>query len=286
MVQSVHVHIKEIEKGVTKAIQKENKAYCSGDTIKYSLKEASKIHEKIANDILRSCKIKNPLKVLDAGCGFGDLAFALSKNAKKVCGIDPNKGFIALCKKKKECLKSDNTEFFVAPCEKLPFPKNTFDIVVSKTVLEHVDNVKKTISEMARVAKPSGIVYIECPNYMWIKEGHYNVYMFPLMPKVLFKAYLKIRGKDTSFINHIKYVTPEKVLGLAKKSRLSLEKNVSLEILSDILIKKEFRKIPKHYKKIGTLIKITSIMGLNRIMFWLIQKTSFYPSIVMIFKKK
>lgn len=49
----------------------------------------------------------------------------------------------------------------------LPFPDNTFDIVYSSSVLEHVKDKSKLLSEMKRVLKRSGLMVHVLPNARW-----------------------------------------------------------------------------------------------------------------------
>ena len=77
----------------------------------------------------------------------------------KVEGIEPNDeaNEIANQKIKLLDLKNINIQRF---SEDLPFKDNKFDFVYCYTVLEHVANVKKSISEMIRVLQPGGGFYL------------------------------------------------------------------------------------------------------------------------------
>lgn len=48
--------------------------------------------------------------------------------------------------------------------EKLPFAKNSFDLIIIQDVIEHVNNPEILLNEVYRVLKPSGFVYISSPN--------------------------------------------------------------------------------------------------------------------------
>lgn len=51
----------------------------------------------------------------------------------------------------------------VANAEKLPFPDNSVDAVLSESLLEHVPNPRAVVQEMMRVLKPGGILYASVP---------------------------------------------------------------------------------------------------------------------------
>ncbi|SRR6056297_367416 len=98
-------------------------------------------------------------KILDLGCGDGLTTFFLSKKGK-VIGVDLNTD-----QAKK---KFPNLNFLSANAEKLPFDKNTFDKVYCFDVLEHVDNVDKTLEQITKVLKKGGHLVAEIP--FWKSE--------------------------------------------------------------------------------------------------------------------
>jgi len=63
----------------------------------------------------------------------------------------------------------------VAAAEAVPYPANTFDVILSHEVLEHVQDDRAALAEMARVLKPGGRAVIFCPNrwYPFETHGHY-----------------------------------------------------------------------------------------------------------------
>lgn len=61
----------------------------------------------------------------------------------------------------------------------LDFADNTFDIVVSHEVFEHIDNVPQTVAELRRVMKPDGITYIYVHNFTSLSGGHHIAWKYP-----------------------------------------------------------------------------------------------------------
>ncbi len=98
-------------------------------------------------------------KILDIGCGSGELANELSKSAKQVVGIDLSKEWINHCKKS---YNNKNLNFIQANANNLKFSKNNFfDIVVMNMVLPNIytsNGIRKIFSEIKRVVKKSGDV--------------------------------------------------------------------------------------------------------------------------------
>lgn len=101
------------------------------------------------------------MKVLDAGCGEGVLSVMMAQKGAVVTGCDlstPN-----VDKSKLYAIENnvkDSTEFLVGDAEKLPFPDNTFDLVVSSHVLEHLPDFDQGLREIMRVTKKRAIVAI------------------------------------------------------------------------------------------------------------------------------
>jgi len=216
---------KTIDQEAIEAMKEDNQGYC---TPEYCYRDAKKTHEEVAKRITNLLNIKKVDTCLDVGCGFGDLTIAMGKYAGMSYGVDCNEKFIDVCRRKNR--RRRNLVFLNRPSEKLPFERESINLIVSKTVLEHVDDVDKTLSEMARVITKRGIVYIECPNYMWFWEGHYKVPMIPMMPKPLFKLYLKLIGRPTGFLDGINYVTPNQIEKVLKSKGL-LVVNLSDQIM-------------------------------------------------------
>ncbi len=56
--------------------------------------------------------------------------------------------------------------------EHLPYPANTFDLILSNEVIEHVQDDRAAVAEMARCLKPGGRAVIFCPNRWYPVETH------------------------------------------------------------------------------------------------------------------
>ena len=109
--------------------------------------------------------------VLDIGCGQGMYMLTFLKlGASKAAGIDIKKEDVdytnSIIRK-----NGFTPEARVADCTELPYADNSFDIVFSGDVFEHItyEQKDKCMAEIYRVLKPGGIVTIKTPNLKYQK---------------------------------------------------------------------------------------------------------------------
>ena len=97
-------------------------------------------------------------KVLVVGCGFGDDALRLAKLGAKVHAFDlsPDSLKIARALASREGLVITFEEM---PAEKMTYPDNSFDYILARDILHHVD-IPRTMGEIVRVAKPDSIFLV------------------------------------------------------------------------------------------------------------------------------
>jgi len=101
-------------------------------------------------------------RVLDAGCGDGVLSLMLARKGASVVGVDisvPNIERSGLAHASSESA-TQSIEFIVADLEHLPFPDNSFDVVVSSHVLEHLPDFDQGLRELVRVSKDKIVIAI------------------------------------------------------------------------------------------------------------------------------
>lgn len=107
-------------------------------------------------------------RILIDGCGVGAYAIKLLEDSSEVYAFDIEADRVAVT-----LTKVPMTH--MAAAEYVPYPSNTFDVILSHEVLEHVNDDRATLVEMARVLKPGGRAIIFCPNrwYPFETHGHY-----------------------------------------------------------------------------------------------------------------
>lgn len=109
--------------------------------------------------------------ILDAGCGTGGNLAWLARYAGRgrIVGIDVEDAALQFCRTRAH---KDLTQASVTA---LPFAEATFDLVTSFDVLVQLPGAgadELAISEMYRVLKPGGIIFVRVAAYEWMRSGH------------------------------------------------------------------------------------------------------------------
>ncbi|MCX6749295.1 MAG: class I SAM-dependent methyltransferase [Candidatus Pacearchaeota archaeon] len=123
-----------------------------------TLTEYWNYHKKILSNFIKISKEKN---ILEIGGGASPLINYLPK-AKKY-SLDPLMDYFI-----KNFKLPKGIRYIKGKGEELPFKDNYFDLVIITNVIDHVHNYKEVLSEIKRVLKESGIVYLslDCHNFM------------------------------------------------------------------------------------------------------------------------
>lgn len=95
--------------------------------------------------------------VLDIGCSSGTFLEAAQEAGLYATGLEPSLTGVEAC-------QSKGLEVTRGSAEHLPFDSETFDFVHSHHVFEHLRNPFLAASEVFRVLKPGGRIFIEVPN--------------------------------------------------------------------------------------------------------------------------
>lgn len=104
--------------------------------------------------------------VLDVGCGAGGKSlYYVTKGAKSVTGIDILPQYAEESAALARELSIDGFTFCCGDAADTGFESNRFDTVIMNDSMEHVGNPEAVLSEMARILKPGGRLYINFPPY-------------------------------------------------------------------------------------------------------------------------
>lgn len=101
-------------------------------------------------------------KTLDIGCSVGAIVEAANNMDWHGVGVDVSQTAVDFC-------RSRGLDCHVIDGLKLPFADDTFDVVTSWHVIEHVLDVARTLQEWYRVLKPGGVMVLETPDASCLK---------------------------------------------------------------------------------------------------------------------
>ena len=93
---------------------------------------------------------------LDAGCGTGALAFALAPLVGEVVGVDTREDYLEAGR----AAAPENVRLLEGDVTALPFGYASFDLACCHRVLHHVRRPELAVSELARVTRPGGRLFI------------------------------------------------------------------------------------------------------------------------------
>ena len=125
----------------------------------------------------------DPKQILDVAAGTGELAIALWKKfGVKITAVDLSQEMLNLADKKIKQLGADIT-IQKANAENLPFESNKFDAVSVGFGVRNFENLEKGLSELRRVVKENGNVYIlEFSKMEGVLSPLYNFYFNKVLP--------------------------------------------------------------------------------------------------------
>jgi SAM-dependent methyltransferase len=116
-------------------------------------------------------------RVLDVGCGPGDLLLQMARRHpgwQALVGFDLSAGMAAQAM---ERTQGQQVRFLMADAQSVPFPDETYDVVMARHMLYHVPDIDRALSEAARVLRPQGRILVTTnsahtmPEYQALMEG-------------------------------------------------------------------------------------------------------------------
>lgn len=146
-------------------------------------------------------KVRKNMKILDYGCGRGEMAYHAAMKGADVFGVDYSEVSINLCKKLPKRVKG-KLKFQLLTAPKIDLPDNSVDLIYFIDVIEHLypKEVDVVFKEFFRVLKSGGKVVIHTgPNREYYDTGYkyYTRWMSMLMNKTIWKWVFKDHLIDT-----------------------------------------------------------------------------------------
>ena len=129
-------------------------------------KDEGNIRQKQAKPFIEFIKkyTDETCEIAEIGCGPGRSTLYMTEIGLSVTALDLSKYSLELAKK-----RAPKGNFILGDNTNLPFPSNSFDIVISDGVLHHTNNPKKSFEENSRILKSGGKMYLS----IYRKYGKY-----------------------------------------------------------------------------------------------------------------
>jgi 2-polyprenyl-3-methyl-5-hydroxy-6-metoxy-1,4-benzoquinol methylase len=96
-------------------------------------------------------------RVLDLGTEQSPFPWWLAAKGAQVTLVETGRNWIEQWEAVRAALGGVAVDWQIVDSSKLPFPKDTFDVVTSFSVIEHQENKTLAAAEVARVLKPGGV---------------------------------------------------------------------------------------------------------------------------------
>lgn len=125
--------------------------------------------DQLAQYLVERFHINKGQSLLDLGCGRGDFAKAFQRAGVDVRGADIEATASTI-------IEGVEVAHFDIERDRYPYPDNTFDIVFSKSVLEHMSDPRNFLEEQRRILKTGGRIIVLTPDWVTQMKIFYNDY--------------------------------------------------------------------------------------------------------------
>ena len=111
--------------------------------------------------LVEATNISSNAQVLEVASGPGHVGRGFATICDTIVGIDLTEAPLRIAEQKRQESGIKNAHFMRGDAEILPFNNNTFDAVVSRLALHHLETPKTALQEMKRVCHPNGVVAVD-----------------------------------------------------------------------------------------------------------------------------
>lgn len=137
-------------------------------------------------------------KVIDIGCGAGLMLKCLERYGTTI-GVDLSMQALEFCGKR------GSTKLCQADAASLPFKDNSFDLITSLDLIEHLEGDKKALTEFLRILKPEGFLVLTVPafHFAWSywDEVHHHKRRYTVKKLSAILADIGFSERKTTYTN-------------------------------------------------------------------------------------
>jgi SAM-dependent methyltransferase len=223
-------------------------------------------------------------RLLEIGGGIGLLQAIARTEGIQAFSVEPETFNCQLARDVLQSYRMPQTWVAQSVGERLPFPDETFDIVCSFLVMEHVRDPRCVLSEAARVLKPGGYLHFVAPNYGSIWEGHYNFLWIPNSPRWLAKVYVRLQGRRSNFVDTLQLLTPGMIRRIVRGLPLEV-RSLGVEIWEYRLDSLDFSEWSE-LKRLKALVQIARRLRLVEVVRSLGRRLDLFTPIILTARKR
>lgn len=132
-----------------------------------------------------------PIRMLEVGTGSGGIAHYFGTHPQLRCEVDA-------VDVHDNRLITEGYRYYQVTDTCLPFAEESFDVVLSNHVIEHVGDEQAQrahLAELRRVLRQDGLGYLAVPNRWMLVEPHYKLAFLSWLPRAWRTPYLRAMGK-------------------------------------------------------------------------------------------
>lgn len=111
----------------------------------------------VAANLVSFASIGAGQRILDVGTGTGVVAITAARLGAKVCALDLTPELLEQAKEDAAIADQQHIEWIEGDAENLPYPENSFDIVISQFGHMFAPRADSVVQEIHRVLKPGGL---------------------------------------------------------------------------------------------------------------------------------
>jgi len=139
---------------------------------------------------------KGIIRILDQGSGYGidilSLREKLPAESSYYIGLEISPSQVLFANGEFKRRKITDVDFIIGDGTRLPFKDDSFDIVISNQVIEHICDKGNYLQQSYRVLKKEGVLLISTSNRVFPYEGHLRLPFIPWLPKSLAVRLLRL----------------------------------------------------------------------------------------------
>ena len=133
------------------------------EAFEYDSMDHSQVNEVFCNDFFAARNLTDGAQILDVGTGTAQIPIAMCRrnSGLKITAIDLAESMLTLGNKNIQTARlQDSITLCQVDSKKMPYPDESFDQVVSNSIIHHIPNPLECFKEMIRVTKKDGLLFI------------------------------------------------------------------------------------------------------------------------------